>query len=46
MTIVILWLQNSLTMGLNINRRAINLSKDFIVKVQNLNETTSDMTPF
>lgn len=46
LTTIILWLQNSLTMGLNINRRAINLSKDFIVKVQNLNETTSDMTPF
>lgn len=46
LTILILWLQNSLTMGLNINRRTINLSKDFIVKVQNLNETTSDMTPF
>lgn len=46
LTIVILWLQNSLTMGLNINCRAIILSKDFIEKVQNLNETTSDMTPF
>lgn len=51
LTIVILWLQDSLTMGLNINRRAINLSKEFIVKVQNLNDLhpkkpTSDMTPF